>query len=132
MSCTQFYSCLLCLHVILISGVLLYILSYYCLYVISLCYGGLHDFRSLHYGSYSIVVFEFVCAYRWPTICHFICLYVLFPSSDVFRIKKQFPVHSYPQLFCGKVRVSFMLFVFICIWWCHTRIYYVSNMTGVL
>ena len=55
-----------------------------------------------------------------------------FWCSRHFLHKKQFPVHSYPQLFCGRVHVSFMLFVFVCIWWRHTRTDYLSNMTDVL
>ena len=100
--CTQCYQCLLCSHVILISGVLLYILSYYCLYVISPWYGVRYDFRSLYQGSYSSVVFQFACVYWWTTICHIICLYVLFPSSavrDIFRIKINFRFILTPSCF---------------------------------
>ena len=47
-------------------------------------------------------MFEFACVYWWTTICHVICLYVLFPSSDVwdiFRIKNNFRFILTPSCF---------------------------------
>ena len=39
---------------------------------------------------------------------------------------------SLTPVICRRSHVLFTLFVFVCVLWCPTHIYYMSNMTGVL
>ena len=58
----------------------------------------------------------------------------LVPCCDVrydFRIKRC-SVRLYLLLFCSRTHIIFMLFVFVCVLWCTTRLNYLNKMAGVL